>query len=76
MLPSTNVSGVNGELLIEGQYLFGNHWSLAGYVSRSHAVAYQATYAGIELRWYAAPRKGVTSETLIGSSVELKGFAF
>ena len=76
VLPSTNVSGVNGELLIEGQYLFGNHWSLAGYVSRSHAVAYQATYAGIELRWYAAPRKGVTSETLIGSSVELKGFAF
>ena len=76
VLPSTNVSGVNGELLLEGQYLFGNHWSLAGYVSRSHAVAYQATYAGIELRWYAAPRKGVTSATLIGSSVELKGFAF
>ena len=72
----SNQKGISADLFVEGQYQFASHWSVAGYISRSHAVAYQATFAGIELRWYAAPRRGVTSDTLFGSKPALKDFLF
>lgn len=74
--PSSDQKGVSADIYIEGQYLLSQHWSVAGYLSRSHAVAYQSTFAGIEVRWYAAPRRGVTSDTLFSTKPALRDFLF
>lgn len=75
-IPAFTQRGFNAEMMIEGQYQLSKHWSVAAYFSRAHAVAYQASYAGIEVRWYANNRSGVTSDMLIGSNPALKGYAF
>lgn len=74
--PASEQKGISADIYIEGQYQIAEHWSVAGYVSRSHAVAYQSTFAGIELRWYAASRRGVTSDTLFSAKPALKEFLF
>lgn len=69
-------AGISADLTLEGQYLLGNHWSIAGFATQSFAVAYRSTWAGIELRWHAGATKGLTSDTLIRNRSHSTGYAF
>ena len=75
-IESTTNQGLGGELRLEGQYLLGKNWVIAGYARRAFAVQYQAFHAGIQIRWHAGHTKGITSDWLILSDPRLTGFAF
>lgn len=68
-------SGVGADLRLEAQRLFGQHWLVAGYIKQAWAIEYNATQAGIQIRWHAGNQSGVTSDTLILSSPRMSGFA-
>ncbi|WP_018983772.1 cellulose synthase subunit BcsC-related outer membrane protein [Salinimonas chungwhensis] len=68
--------GMAGQLTAQGQYQITPHWLVAGYLQRAHAVAYQSTRAGVEIRWHAGGVQGVTSDTLLLNDPAESGFVF
>ncbi|QPG06082.1 BCSC C-terminal domain-containing protein [Salinimonas marina] len=69
-------SGISGQMTLQAQWQLSRQLVLTGFVGRNFAVEYQATQAGLQLRWQPAGAAGLTSDTLILEDPALSGFAF
>ena len=76
VITSGTSSGLAGQVTLEGQYKLSHHWLIAGYVQQAYAVEYQATWAGLEIRWHAGQATGVTSDTLLLNDAAVSGYVF
>lgn len=68
-------SGRSAQITVQAQWQLSRNILLTGFFGRNFAVEYQATQAGIQIRWQPL-QSGVTSDTLLLEQPALSGFAF